>query len=422
MSRLTEMVEKAYSIAAERYAKFDIDTDRVLLELVRIPISIHCWQGDNLTGFEGEGTIEGSGLQATGTYPGRATTADQLRADFEKALSLIPGKHRLNLHAIYAEPGGKKVNRDELEPGHFASWIDWARGLGLGIDFNPTFFAHPKAETGFTLASYDEDIRKFWVNHGIASRKISEHIGQQLGSPCVCNIWIPDGYKDEPADRKTPRLTLKKSLDEILAERFENNHVLDSLESKLFGIGSESYVVGSFEFYMGYALENNTLLCLDTGHFHPTERISDKISSLLCFLNGLVFHVSRGVRWDSDHVVILSDEVRDLVLEIVRGEFLNRVYIGLDYFDASINHISAWVIGSRSVIKALLFALLEPRKMLRDFEMNGDFTSRLALLEEIKTLPFNAVWDYYCLKQNVPVGTHWLDEVENYEKNILTSR
>jgi len=422
MNKLNNNVEEAYSIARERYAQLDVDTDRALLHLARIPISIHCWQGDDLTGFEGNQDIKGAGIQVTGMYPGKAKTAEQLRADLEKALSLIPGKHRINLHAIYAETKGKKVDRDELEPKHFINWIDWAKDLNLGIDFNPTFFAHPKAESGFTLASYDENIRKFWVDHGIMCRQISAHIGRQLDTPCVNNIWIPDGYKDEPADRKTPRLTLKKSLDEILAEKFDHYHILDSLESKLFGIGSESYVVGSYEFYLGYALENNTLLCLDMGHFHPTERISDKISSLLSYLDGLVFHVSRGVRWDSDHVVILSDEVRELALEIVRGEFLNRVHIALDYFDASINRVAAWVIGTRSMIKALLYALLEPWEMLREFEISGDFTSRLAFLEEIKTLPFGAVWDYYCLRQNVHVGIQWIDEIKDYEKNVLSSR
>jgi len=422
MSKLNNNVEKAYSLAVERYAQFDVEPDRALLELIQIPVSIHCWQGDDLTGFEGKGSIQDAGLQATGTYPGRAETAEQLRADFEKALSLIPGNHRINLHAIHAETGGKKVDRDELEPRHFANWIDWAKDLGLGIDFNPTFFAHPNVESGFTLASYEKSIRKFWVNHGIICRQISAHIGRQLGTPCVNNIWIPDGYKDEPADRKTPRLTLKKSLDEIFAEKFDHHYILDSLESKLFGIGSESYVVGSHEFYLGYAIENNTLLCLDTGHFHPTEKISDKISSLLCYINGLVFHISRGVRWDSDHVVILSDEVRELALEIVRGEFLDRVFIGLDFFDASINRVAAWIIGTRSVIKALLYALLEPWKKLRESEICGDFTSRLALMEEIKTLPFGAVWDYYCLQQVVPVGMRWLNEVKKYEKNVLAAR
>ena len=422
MNHFNKNIEKAYSIAKERYAQYRVDTGKALDQLGRIPISIHCWQGDDVGGFESNEGLVGSGIQATGNYPGRAKTADQLRTDFEKALSLIPGKHRINLHAIYAETEGNKVERDELKPEHFANWIDWAKELGLGIDFNPTFFAHPKAESGFTLASYDESIRKFWVNHGIVCRKIAEHIGHELGTPCVNNIWIPDGYKDIPVDRKTPRMNLKRSLDEIFADKLDRNNILDSVESKLFGIGSESYVAGSYEFYFAYALKNNTLLCIDTGHFHPTENISDKISSIFSYIDELLFHVSRGVRWDSDHVVLLSDDVRELALEIVRGNFLDRAHIGLDFFDASINRVAAWVIGTRSIIKALLFGLLEPGRMLRDFEISGDFTSRLAFLEEVKTLPFNAVWDYYCLKQGVAVGSDWLDEVKKYEKNVLASR
>ena len=298
----------------------------------------------------------------------------------------------------------------------------WAKDLGIGIDFNPTFFAHPKAESGFTLASYDSGIRRFWVGHGIACRRIADHIGRELGSPCVNNVWIPDGYKDTPADRKTPRMTLIKSLDEIFAEKLDRKNILDSVESKLFGIGSESYVVGSHEFYLGYAIKNGILLCVDTGHFHPTEQISDKVSAIFAFVDELLFHISRGVRWDSDHVVVLSDEVREIALEIVRGGFLDRAHIGLDYFDASINRVAAWVIGTRSMIKALLYALLEPREMLREFEIGGDFTSRLVFLEELKSLPFGPVWDYYCLQQDVPVGTDWLGEVREYEKRVLTSR
>jgi len=422
MNQFNKNIEKVYSIAKERYAQYGVDTGNALDQLAKIPISIHCWQGDDVGGFESDEGLVGAGIQATGNYRGKAKTADQLRADFGKALSLVPGKHRINLHAIYAETEGEKVERDELAPEHFANWIDWAKEQGLGIDFNPTFFAHPKAESGFTLASYDESIRKFWVNHGIACRKIAEHIGQELCTPCVNNIWIPDGYKDNPVDRKTPRMNLKRSLDEIFADKLDRNNILDSVESKLFGIGSESYVVGSYEFYLAYALKNNTLLCIDTGHFHPTENISDKISSIFAYIQELLFHVSRGVRWDSDHVVLLSDDVRELAVEIVRGDFLDRAHIGLDFFDASINRVAAWVIGTRSIIKALLFGLLEPWRMLLDFEISGDFTSRLALLEELKTLPFNAVWDYYCLKQGVAVGSDWLDEVKKYEKNVLASR
>ncbi len=422
MTQSGSSIEKVYSIAKERYAQFGVDTAKALEQLARIPISIHCWQGDDVGGFERGAGLEGAGIQATGNYPGKARTAEQLRADFEKALSLIPGTHRINLHAIYAETGGKKVERDELEPEHFANWIDWAKDLGIGIDLNPTFFAHPKAESGFTLASYHSGTRRFWVNHGIACRRIADHIGRELGSPCVNNVWIPDGYKDTPADRKTPRMTLMRSLDEIFAEKLDRRNIRDSVESKLFGIGTESYVVGSHEFYLGYAITNGLLLCIDTGHFHPTEQISDKISSIFAYVDELLFHISRGVRWDSDHVVLLSDEVREIALEIVRGRFLDRAHIGLDYFDASINRVAAWIIGTCSMIKALLFALLEPWEMLREFEVSGDFTSRLTFLEELKTLPFGSVWDYYCLKQDVPVGTGWLEEVREYEKKVLASR
>jgi L-rhamnose isomerase len=339
----------------------------------------------------------------------------------DKALSLIPGKHRLNLHAIYAETKGK-VERDELEPEHFTAWIDWAKANGLGLDFNGTYFSHPKADSGFTLAHADEAIRKFWVDHGIVCRKIGAAMGKALGTPCVCNVWIPDGYKDVPADRKGPRERLKKSLDEIFAEKVDKDCLLDAVEAKLFGIGSESYVVGSHEFYLGYALENKTLLCLDTGHFHPTEVVSDKISAVMTFVDEILLHVSRGVRWDSDHVLTLSDELRALAGELVRGDYLDRTHIGLDFFDASINRVAAWVIGTRCMIKALLTALLEPTAQLQKAEAEGDFTERLALHEELKTLPFGAVWDYYCVKSDVPVGMDWMSEVRAYEKNVLGKR
>jgi len=387
-----------------------------------IPISLHCWQGDDVGGFERGAGLSGGGIEATGNYPGKARNADELRADADKAFSLIPAKHRFNLHAIYAETSGRKVERNELAPEHFANWIDWAKANGLGMDFNPTYFSHPKAESGFTLASYDEGIRRFWVEHGIACRAIGEHIGRTLGSPCVTNFWIPDGYKDATVDRKAPRELLRDSLDAILAEKLDPRYNLDSVESKLFGIGSESYVVGSHEFYMGYALRNDTLLCLDAGHFHPTEVISDKLSAILTFLDEVLLHVSRGVRWDSDHVVTLDDELRAIAEEIVRGGYLDRVHIGLDFFDASINRIAAWVIGARNMIKALLLALLEPTSSLREMEQAGDFTARLAMLEELKTLPAGAVWDYYCLKHGVPVGFAWMEEVRAYEKEVLSVR
>ncbi|MEK7994643.1 MAG: L-rhamnose isomerase [Planctomycetota bacterium] len=414
-------IEKAYTIAKERYAELGVDCDQAMDRLRKTAISLHCWQGDDVGGFEtGEG-LTGGGIMATGTYPGKARTPDELRADLDKALSLIPGKHRLNLHAMYAE-AGRRIERDELEPKHFAAWIDWAKANGLGMDFNGTFFSHPQAESGFTLSSVDEGIRKFWVEHGIACRKIGAAMGKELGTPCVTNLWIPDGYKDIPTDRKAPRERLKKSLNDIFKEKMDRSRLLDAVESKLFGIGSESYVVGSHEFYLAYAIEKKTLLCLDTGHFHPTEVVSDKISSVLTFLDEILLHVSRGVRWDSDHVVILSDELRAIAEEIVRGDYLHRVHIGLDFFDASINRIAAWAIGTRCMIKALLFALLEPADKLRRAELAGDYTARLAMQEEIKTLPFGAVWDYYCLKSNVPVAEGWLDEVRAYEKSVLSKR
>jgi L-rhamnose isomerase len=418
----TTMIEKAYELAKERYAALGVDTDRAMERLAAIPISLHCWQGDDVGGFETAEGLTGGGIQATGNYPGKARTADELRADLDKAYSLIPGRHRLNLHAIYAETGGKKVERTKLGPEHFRAWTDWAKANGHGMDFNGTFFSHPLAESGLTLSHRDEGIRRFWVQHAIVCRKIGEEFGRKLGTPCVTNLWIPDGYKDIPVDRSTPRELLKKSLDEIYAERSDPTLNLDAVEAKLFGIGSESYVVGSHEFYMGYAVRNGLLLCLDAGHFHPTEVISDKISSVLLYLDEILLHVSRGVRWDSDHVVILSDELRAIAEEIVRGGYLDRVHIGLDFFDASINRVAAWTIGTRCMIKALLLALLEPSGKLREMEAAGDFTARLAMLEELKTLPFGAVWDYYCTKQNVPAGPAWLDEARAYEKNVLLKR
>ncbi len=415
-------IEKVYEQAKQRYAELGVDTDGAMERLSSIAISLHCWQGDDVGGFEKtEEGLSGGGIIATGAYPGKARTADELRMDLEKTLSLIPGKHRLNLHAMYAETKGK-VKRNELSAEHFATWIDWAKANGLGMDFNGTFFSHPKAESGFTLSSADEGIRRFWVEHGIVCRKIGAAMGKQLGTPCVTNLWIPDGYKDIPVCRKGPRERLKKSLDEIFAEPMDRSCLLDSVESKLFGIGSESYVVGSHEFYMGYAIENKLLLCLDTGHFHPTEVVSDKISAVLTFLDEILLHVSRGVRWDSDHVVILSDELCAIAQQLIRGDYLQRVHIGLDFFDASINRIAAWVIGTRCMLKALLIALLEPTDKLREMESSGDYTCRLAMLEELKTLPFGAVWDYYCTKQDVPPGPDWLKEVRDYEAKVTALR
>jgi len=414
-------IEQAYRLAKERYAEVGVNTEKAMRRLRRVAISLHCWQGDDVGGFENAEGLSGGGIMATGAYPGKARTPDELRADIEKALSLIPGKHRLNLHAMYAETKGK-VDRNELEPRHFRGWVQWAKANGLGMDFNGTYFSHPKAADGFTLSSANERIRRFWVEHGIACRRIGAYMGKQLGTPCVTNTWIPDGYKDIPADRKGPRERLKQSLNEILAERMNRNHLLDAVEGKLFGLGSESYVVGSHEFYLGYAVANGTLLCLDTGHFHPTETVSDKISAVMTFVDEILLHVSRGVRWDSDHVVILSDELEALAQELVRGDYLDRTHIGLDFFDASINRIAAWVIGTRCMLRALLMALLEPTRLLQRTEAKGDFTSRLAMLEEMKILPFGAVWDYYCTKSNVPAGDTWLGEVKAYEENVLSKR
>ncbi|MHC4069154.1 MAG: L-rhamnose isomerase [Planctomycetota bacterium] len=413
---------KVYEAARERYGELGVDTEVAIEKLSEIAISLHCWQGDDVGGFESDQGLSDGGIIATGNYPGKARTPDELRMDLEKSLSLIPGKHRINLHSIYAETGGKKIKRNKLQPEHFSDWVDWAKANGLGMDFNGSFFSHPRASSGFTLASSDEGIRRFWVEHGIACRKIGEYMGRELQNPCITNVWIPDGYKDIPADRKGPRERLKASLDEIFAEKIDRSYLLDSVESKLFGVGSESYVVGSHEFYMGYAIKNNILLCLDTGHFHPTEVVSDKISSVLSFLDEILLHVSRGVRWDSDHVVILSDELRAIAEEIIRGNYLQRVHIGLDFFDASINRLAAWVIGTRCMLKALLIALLEPTDKLCHMESAGNYTSRLAMLEELKTLPFGSVWDYYCLKADVPVGPAWLQTVKDYEAKVLSQR
>jgi L-rhamnose isomerase len=412
----------AYSIAQEHYAALGVDADAALGKLAALSVSLHCWQGDDVGGFEKAGAELGGGLAVTGNYPGKARTLSELRQDLEQALALIPGKHRVNLHACYADLGGKKVDRNELAPAHFQSWIDWSRERGLGLDFNPTYFSHPLAADGFTLSHADKTVRKFWVEHGAACRRIGAEMGRQLGKACVTNVWIPDGYKDLPVDRKAPRERLAESLNAVFAEKIDPRHNLDAVESKLFGIGSESYVVGSHEFYLGYAVKNQKLYCLDAGHFHPTENLADKISSVLQFVPGILLHVSRGVRWDSDHVVLFDDPTRALMEEVVRGGFLDRTHIGLDFFDASINRVAAWVIGTRAMIKALLLALVEPTAKLRDYERAGDFTGRLALLEETKTLPVGAVWDYYCLEQEVPIGPAWLDAVRNYEREVQSKR
>lgn len=415
-------IQQDYEVAKKAYKKWGIDVDEAIRSLKKMAISIHCWQGDDIGGFEVNPSELSGGIDVTGNYPGKATNPEELRQDIEKALSLIPGKHRVNLHAIYAETNGEVVERDELEPKHFENWVNWAKKHDLGLDFNPTLFSHPKAEDGLTLAHPDENIREFWINHCIASRKIGEYFGKELGTPALTNIWIPDGYKDIPSDRLTPRKRLKESLDKIFAVEVDEKHNLDAVESKVFGIGSESYVVGSHEFYMGYALKNNKLCLLDTGHYHPTETVSNKISSILLFSEKLALHVSRPVRWDSDHVVILDDELREIALEIVRNDALNRVIIGLDFFDASINRVAAWTIGTRNMIKALLYALLTPNKYMKQLQEEGNFTERLALMEEFKTYPFGAVWDFYCEQMGVPVRENWLEEVKTYETEVLRKR
>ncbi|MFO0942205.1 MAG: L-rhamnose isomerase [Pirellulales bacterium] len=414
-------ITQGYRIAADRYAQFGVDIESALKQLASIPISIHCWQGDDVGGFENLGTGLTGGIAVTGNYPGKARTPNELRSDFEKALSLIPGRHRINLHAFYGEFGGKRVDRNEIQPKHFQGWIDWAKQHQLGIDFNPTCFSHPKAADGLTLSHSDLAIRNFWIEHCIACREIGQVMGSLLGSPTVTNVWIPDGYKENPVDRFSPRMRLADSLDKILAKPLPPEHHLDAIEGKLFGIGSESFVVGSHEFYLGYAIKNQILLCLDAGHFHPTESIADKISSALLYLPRILLHVSRPVRWDSDHVVTLDDQLLSISHEIISNGFQSRIHIGLDYFDASINRVAAWVIGTRNTLKSLLIALLEPPQ-LKAAEHAGDLTARLALAEEAKSLPWSAVWDHYCMSQSVPISSDWLNEVRQYESKVLSQR
>ncbi len=420
MSR-SKSISAAYLLAHERYADLGVDVDRALKALAKIPVSLQCWQGDDVGGFENFGNTLGGGIAVTGNYPGKARTPEELRADLEKALSLIPGKHRLNLHAFYGEFGGKKVDRDEIEVAHFKNWIAWAKSNGLGLDFNPTCFSHPKAADGFTLSHRDKGIRNFWIEHCRRSREIGAAMGKALGTPCVTNVWIPDGFKDTPADRQSPRERLTASLDNVFKKPLSAKHNLDAVEPKLFGIGAESCTVGSHEFYLGYAITRRKLLCLDAGHFHPTESIADKISSVLLYLPEILLHVSRGVRWDSDHVVTFTDDLQAIAREIIATGHADRVHLGLDYFDASINRIAAWVIGTRNLLRALLLALLEP-PAIHAAELAGDNTARLALQEESKTLPFGAVWDYYCESKDVPVGEAWLAEVKGYERNVLSKR
>jgi len=417
-----QQIEAAYRLARERYALLGVDTEQALATLGQVALSLHCWQGDDVGGFEAAGEALSGGIAATGNYPGKARTASELRRDLDQAYRLIPGSHRLNLHAMYAETGGRKVERNELRPEHFSAWTEWAKQNRHGIDFNPSCFSHPMSASGFTLASYDQGIRNFWIEHCIACRQIGAHFGRELGTPAVTNIWVPDGFKDTPADRKAPRQILKESLDKVLAEPIDPRYNLDAVEPKLFGLGVESYTVGSHEFYLGYAIAKRMLICLDAGHFHPTETISDKISAVLMYLDEILLHVSRGVRWDSDHVVTFTDDLQAIAQEIVRGGFLSRVHVGLDYFDASINRVAAWAIGARNALRALLLALLEPIDQLRDLERAGDYTGRLALLEELKSLPFGAVWDAHCLRQGVPVGFGYVDEIRAYERRELSQR
>lgn len=411
-----------YELAKERYSKLGVDVDAAIKLLSQKPISIHCWQGDDVTGFENPDAALSGGIQATGNYPGKARTPKELMDDFDKAISLIPGKKRINLHASYAIfEDGQKVDRDKLEPRHFSGWVDYAKARGIGIDFNPTFFSHPLAADGLTLSHPNEKIRTFWINHGIACRRIAAAIARELGSPVLNNVWIPDGYKDIPSDRLSPRLRLKDSLDKIFSEKLDG--VIDSVESKVFGIGVESYTVGSNEFYLSYAANHPGVYnLLDNGHYHPTETVSDKIPSLLAFFDKLPLHVTRPVRWDSDHVVLLEDELKEIAMEIVRNNAMDKVLIGLDYFDASINRVAAWVVGTRNMQKALLFALLQPHKKFKALQDEGRFTQLMVLREEMKTYPFGDIWEYYCKSQNVPVDETWFDEIEKYESDVLLKR
>lgn len=420
---MDKKIVSAFEMAKERYAEIGVDVDAAMDLLKNIPLSLHCWQGDDVGGFETpDAELTGGGIQVTGNFPGKARNVDELKGDLEKVYSLIPGDHRLNLHAIYGEFEGKKVDRDEITVDHFKGWMDWSKAQGVPLDFNGSYFSHPLAESGFTLSSKDEKVRSFWVEHTKRCREISAEMGQNQGSPTVLNTWIPDGHKDYPVDRMGYRSILKKSLDESFAKKYPKELMKDAVETKLFGIGSEAYVVGSHEFYLSYAKESGVMPCLDLGHFHPTELIADKISSVLLFFPELLLHVSRPMRWDSDHVVILNDDIRMLMQEIVRSERTADVHIGLDFFDATLNRIGAWTLGARSALKGLLLALLEPRAELVKREVEGDYYGRLALLELGHTMPFGAVWDYYCQKMNVPAEAEAIASAADYQKNVLSKR
>jgi L-rhamnose isomerase len=419
MGQRERRTEEAYAIARERYGEFGVDAEAAIGRMDHVVISMNCWQADDVAGFEGATELSG-GIMATGAYPGRARNGEELRSDAELAFRLIPGRHRFNLHASYLEAPG--IDRNQIEIGHYQHWIEWAQRLGIGLDFNPTFFSHPKADDGLTLAHPDRAIRDFWIAHGRASRAVAAGLGERLGSPCVNNVWVPDGMKDQTPGRLEYRRRLRESLDAVFADHHDHAVLLDAVEGKLFGIGSEAFVVGSNEFYQAYSLTHDVMLCLDAGHFHPTERVGDKISTMLTFLDQLLLHVSRPIRWDSDHVVNLDDETRFIAEEVVRADALDRVHLAVDYFDASINRIAAWIIGMRATQQAFLIALLEPADALRAAERDGDYTTRLALLETIKTLPFGAVWDEYCRRSGVPIGSDWLADVRDYESAVLSGR
>lgn len=417
------MANTAYELARARYAQIGVDTDAAIEKLKTIPVSLHCWQGDDVTGFDHDGPLTG-GIQTTGNYPGKAKTPEQLMADMDKAMSLCPGKKKLNLHACYAifEPG-EFVDRDKIEPKHFKKWVDFAKERGMGIDFNPTFFSHPMAKNGLTLTSPDEEVRKFWVEHGKACIRISEHFAKETGIPCVMNIWIGDGFKDVPADRMGPRMRYKQSIEEILSEPFDKNLVKPCVESKVFGIGVEAYTAGSAEFTLSFAaMHNGCLPLMDNGHYHPTEVVSDKIPALLCFFPEIALHITRGIRWDSDHVLTFDDETREMAKEIVRCDALDRVYMALDYFDASINRVSAWVVGFRSWQKALLSALCTPNEMLKKLQDENKYTELMVMQEEMKTLPFGDIWTEYCASCGVAGDTAWFRDIEAYEKDVLLKR
>ena len=414
-----ELIKKAYEVAKERYAAIGVDTEKAIEKLQNIQLSLHCWQADDVTGFENLGGDLTGGIQATGNYPGKARNIDDLRQDILQAASMIPGNHRLNLHEIYGEFGNEFVDRNQVEPKHFAGWIEWGKEHNMKLDFNSTSFSHPKSGN-LSLANPDKSIRDFWIEHTKRCRAIAEEMGKAQNDPCIMNLWVHDGSKDLTVNRMYYRELLKDSLDQIFEKEYE--HMKDCIESKVFGIGLESYTVGSNDFYIGYGTSRKKIVTLDTGHFHPTEIVADKISSLLLYTPEIMLHVSRPVRWDSDHVTIMHDDTLELCKEIVRCDALDRVHIGLDYFDASINRIGAYVIGSRATQKCLLQALLEPLDTLRKYELNNQLFERLALLEESKSLPWNAVWDEFCLRNNVPVGETFIPEVEKYEAEVTSKR